>query len=378
MTRLRRFFRWYGLLTKRLLRRPSFWCLLLCVPLLAGAMAIAAKQESGIVSVAIFCPAADGPARRSADRLLHADSLVRCTEYETEAAARDAVRRSEVDAAWIFRDSAEDELQRFVEHRGTRGVVLVVEREDTVFLRLAREQLAAALYPEASRALFRSYLTKSLGVPEDNPDAFFEQYYSVSFDDDGPIIVFSHLDGSAAARGGDYLVAPVRGLLALLLVLTGFGSAMGYFADERRETFFRLRTPARRCLPLLIHFTALLPVGLAALAALCAAGLLGAWPRELGLMLLYCAAAAAFSELLRKLCRSEARLGALIPATLAIMLALCPVFFDLKTLQALRRLLPPYYYLNAIHSGSFVWQLAAFALAAGTLAVLLPDTAQGS
>ena len=178
MTWLRRFFRWYGLLTKRLLRRPSFWCLLLCVPLLAGAMAIAAKQESGIVSVAIFCPAADGPARRSADRLLHADSLVRCTEYETEAAARDAVRRSEVDAAWIFRDSAEDELQRFVEHRGTRGVVLVVEREDTVFLRLAREQLAAALYPEASRALFRSYLTKSLGVPEDSPDAFFEQYYS--------------------------------------------------------------------------------------------------------------------------------------------------------------------------------------------------------
>ena len=373
MKHLRRIFLWYLLMTKRLLRRPSFWCLLLCVPLLSGAMALAAGQDSSIVRVALYCPAADGPSRRSADRLLNADSLVRCTEYDTEAAARDAVQRADADAAWIFRDNAEDELLRFAGRRGTRGVVLVVEREDTVFLRLAREQLAAAIYPEASRALFRSYLIETLGVPEDTPDALFEHYYSSTYDD-GPIIVFSHLDGSTAVRGGEYLVAPVRGLLALLLVLTGLGSAMGYFADERRETFLRLRTPARRLLPLLIHLAALVPVGLAALAALRAAGLLGAWPRELGLMLLYCLTAAAFCELLRKLCRSEARLGALIPVCMAVMLALCPVFFDLKRMEVLRRLLPPYYYMNAIHSDSFVWQLAAFALAAGVLAVLLPDT----
>ena len=372
MRALRRFLLWYALLTKRLLRRPAFWCLLLCVPLLAGAMAAVAKQESGIVSVALYCPAADGPIRRSADRLLDADSLVRCTEYESEAAAREAVQRAAVDAAWIFRDNAVDELERFAAHRGTRGTVVVVEREDNVFLRLAREQLAAALYPEASRALFRGYLIEYMDVPEDSPDELFEHYYSTQIED-APIIVFSHLDGSPA-RNDSYLVAPVRGLLALLLILTGLGSAMHYYADERRETFLRLRAPLRRFLPFLVHFTALFPVGIAALVALRAAGLLGAWPRELGVMLLYCAAAAAFCELLRRLCRSQARLGALIPVLLAVMLALCPVFFDWNRLEPLRRLLPPYYYLNAIHSGSFVWQLAAFACAAAALGALLPDT----
>ena len=367
-----RFLLWYGLLTKRLLRRPAFWCLLLCVPLLAGALAAAAKQDSGIITVALYCPAADGPARRSADRLLSADSLVRCTEYESEAAARAAVQRAEADAAWIFRDSAIDELERFAAHRGTRGAVIVVEREDNVFLRLAREQLAAALYPEASRALFRSYLIESMGVPADSPDELFERYYSTVVEDT-PIIVFSHLDGSPA-RDDNYLIAPVRGLLALLLILTGLGSAMHYYSDERRETFLRLRAPLRRFLPFLVHFTALFPVGIAALAALRAAGLLGAWPRELGVMLLYCAACAAFSELLRKLCRSQTRLGALIPVLLAVMLALCPVFFDWNRLELLRRLLPPYYYLNAIHSGGFVWQLAVFACAAAVPGALLPDT----
>ena len=373
MKALKRAALWYRLLTKRLLRRPYFWCLLLCIPLLSGAMAAAAKQESSIVRVAVYCPEADGPARRSTDRLLASDSLVRCAEYETEEAARAAVRRADVDAAWIFREDSADELQKFAALRGTRGAVTVVEREDTVFLRLAREQLAASLYPEASRALFRNFLIECLDVPADSPDALFEQYYSTQVED-APIIVFSHLDGSAA-QPGDYLVAPVRGLLALLLVLAGLGSAMACYEDERRELFLRLRAPQRRFLPFLAHLTALLPLGLAALLALYAAGLLGSWPRELGLMLLYCAADAAFCELLRKLCRRALNLGALIPVLMAVMLALCPVFFDLKAPDVLRLLLPPYYYLNAIQSGSFVLPLSAFTLAAAALAALLPAPA---
>ena len=372
MKALRRFFLWYWLFTKRLFRRPAFWILLLCVPLLSGALSLASRQDSGVVRVALFCGAESGPARRSSDRLLHSDSLVRCAEYETEDAALDALRRDDADAAWLFRDNAEEELERFVARRGTHGVVLVVEREDNVFLRLAREQLAAALYPEASRALFRSFLIERLGVPEDTPEALLEDYYNTAVAED-PIIVFSHLDGSET-RSADYLVAPVRGLLSLLLILSGLASAMAFCADERRVVFLRLRAPQRRFLPFLCHFSALLPLGLAALLALRLAGLLGALPRELGLMLLYCAAAAAFSELLRKLCRNAPRLGALIPVLMAVMLALCPVFFDLKGLDALQRLLPPWYYLSAIHSGSFAWQLAAFALAAGALAAALPDT----
>ena len=57
-------------------------------------------------------------------------------------------------------------------------------------------------------------------------------------------------------------------------------------------------------------------------------------------MLLYCLSAAVFSELLRKLCRTQARLGAAIPVLMAVMLALCPIFLDLKVLTPVRHLLP--------------------------------------
>ena len=161
---MKRLLLWYGLLSKRLLRKPSFLILLLCVPLLAGAMALAVKQEKSFVSVAVVCATDDPAARRSADRLLNSASLVRCEEFDSEAEARAAVMSAQADAAWIFRDEFADELLRFVSNRGTRGAVLIVEREETVFLRLAREQLAAAIYPEVSRMLFRSFLIERLGA----------------------------------------------------------------------------------------------------------------------------------------------------------------------------------------------------------------------
>ena len=83
MNPFRRFFLWYALLTKRLVRRPAFLILLLCVPLLAGAMAAVAKQDSSIVTVALVCDTDDPAARRAADRLLRADSLVRCYSWVT-------------------------------------------------------------------------------------------------------------------------------------------------------------------------------------------------------------------------------------------------------------------------------------------------------
>ncbi len=55
----------------------------------------------------------------------------------------------------------------------------------------------------------------------------------------------------------------MRGLLALLLVLTGLASAMYYYKDVEHGTFLRLSRRKRRLLPLLCHLCALLPVAAA-------------------------------------------------------------------------------------------------------------------
>ena len=93
-------------------------------------------------------------------------------------------------------------------------------------------------------------------------------------------------------------------------------------------------------------------------------------------MALYCLAAAVFSELVRKLCRSQALLAALLPVLMALMLALCPIFIDLKILGPVRHLLPPYYYLNAVRGGAYVAYLALFTAAAAIPALLIPSKSE--
>lgn len=55
MERLRNVLTWYGLLTRRFIRKKMYTFLLLCIPLLVFAMQLAAKEESGILHILLVC-----------------------------------------------------------------------------------------------------------------------------------------------------------------------------------------------------------------------------------------------------------------------------------------------------------------------------------
>ena len=46
----------YRLLTKRLLKRPSFWLILFLVPLLSAAAGLLGGQESHLLSLGLYVP----------------------------------------------------------------------------------------------------------------------------------------------------------------------------------------------------------------------------------------------------------------------------------------------------------------------------------
>lgn len=272
--KLRRFGLWYWLLTKRLLKRPAFLAILIGVPLLAGAMAGVSRQAAGLLTIAVARRDDDPVAAEAMERLLIRDGVLRFLECATDTEALAAVERGQADAAWIFRAEAGAEVERFVSASGSRGAAIVVEREDNVFLRLARERLAAAIYPAVSRDLFRHYLSDALGNGSGIPDAVMEEYYNaVGFD--AKVILFAYAEGRVQETDVNYLVAPIRGLLSMLVVLAGFASCIFYFREEQEESFLWLGGGKRRVLPLLCHFCAAAPVAVTCLPALWAAGLLG-------------------------------------------------------------------------------------------------------
>ena len=350
MRQLRRFFRWYALLTKRLLRRPAYLAVLLLVPLFALALALFSRQESGVMTIALALEDPDDRAACAAvERLTEGESVLLFREVEDEASAREAVRRGQADAAWIFSADLVGKLDRFAQ-RGRASAVTVLQREDNVLLRLAREKLFAAIYPETSFALFTDFLASDLGA-EDLSRATLRRYYASGTTAER-VLRFETVEGEQADTEGSYLTAPLRGIMALLLVLCGMASGLYCYREERSGSFVWLPAGARRWLPTLSHAAAILPAAVAALIAMALGGVsVGFW-REAAILLLYVPAAACFCELLRCLCPREEHYGALIPVLAAAMLVLCPVFLDLKLLPPLRLLLPPYWYLRAVWDGA--------------------------
>ena len=361
MSSIRRFFLWYGLLSKRLLRRPGYLAVLLLIPLFALALALFSRQESGVVTVALCLEEpADAAARTTAERLLNAESILRCSAYPDPEAAREAVRSGQADAAWILPADLEKRLDFFARY-GSGGSITVVEREASVCLMLAREKLYAALYPELSFSVFRYFLVNELGA-DALPEEALRGAYAGGFTAE-ELIRFTYVDGSEIEPDGRYLTAPLRGILALLLLLCGLASGMYCYREEREESFVWLSRPKRRLLPLLCHLTAMVPAALAVLAALYLSGLWLGLGREAVMMLLYLPCCVLFCEVLRCLSPREEHYGALIPILAVAVLVLCPVFVDLQLPLPFRALLPTSYYLKAA-LGSLALRPTLFYLAA--------------
>lgn len=355
MRALRRFFLWYGLLSKRLLRRPAYLAVLLLVPLFCLAILFFSRQDSGVVTVALYCAdPADSAAGAARQRLLDEDSLIRYLPFDDEAQARAAVIHGQADAAWLFHADASHQLDRFVQ-KGGGVAVTVVEREDNVFLMVSREKLFAALYPELLFSIFFQYLIDAGGDAADN----LADYYA-SGATTQQVLRFTAADGDEIGEPGHYLVAPLRGILSLLVMLSGFASAMYCYREEQSSSFVWLSQRKRLLLPILCHLTAILPTALAVYAAMALSGIMTAPLRELLVLGLFSLAGALFCELVRCLAGRSEHLGALIPMLMIAMLVLCPVFLDLALLQPLRVLFPPYHYLHAVYSQTGLLALAAY------------------
>ena len=358
---MKRLLLWSALLQKRLTKRLSFWCILLAVPLLLLALSALSGQESGAATVAVCAEDAQDPAAAAVlARLEEGRSVVRFVRCDTEPEARALVEADRADAAWVL---PADLSKRIDAHSAGDEAPLIrvyTRADDGILSSLLREKLFAALYPELAYSIYTHYVLDTLHPkPAPSAEALADYYHSMERGDE--LLTLTYLDGSEQ-RGTSYLLMPARGLLALLILTAALASALYVLRDGEQETFVWLSRRRRRALPWLCHLIPTLDTALVATAALFLAGLNTVWYRELALMLLYVLACVGFAELMRQLLHSAARLGAAIPILLLAMLALTPIFFDLRGLRALQLLFPPFYELSGVHSPVYLVLLAAYTL----------------
>lgn len=351
---------WFGLLTKRLYKKLTFLAILLLIPALVLGYSVAAKGDSGMLSVALAQQNQDALAESLIAGFDDSSQLIRYVVCDSAQEAEDLVRSGKVDMAWIFLEDLEARLEAFLDQPAEKNaMVSVLVREDNVTLRLAREKLSGILYRQLSQRLYISFVREN--VPELaalSDEALMEYYRTRDITDD--LFAFDETDPAmASVQTVHYLTAPVRGLLAAVTLLCGLATAMYYIQDSRRGTFSWVSSRRRGTVELGCQLVSLTNVSAVVLIALALSGHAGSLWQELAAAALYCLCCAAFCMLLRRLCGRMQVLGTLLPLLMVVMLVVCPVFFDLGVLRSAQYLFPPTYYINAVYNTKYLWYMLA-------------------
>lgn len=332
--------------------------MILCmVPLLVVGLRLAAGQESGIVTIGLCMKnPMDKMTNRVVEQLIEDDNVLRYIICESEEEARGLVESFQADAAWIFPENLQNALQMAAAHKIVEPVVTVVEREDNIPLIFSREILSSALYPYFSYEVYTDFVRDDLELSVD--DADLKAAYELTLVEES-LFRIEYFDGQES-ESSSYLIAPIRGILALWLVLCGFAASMYFMQDERRGTFSWMPVKHRLWMAFGFHAVLLSDAAAILLIACKFAGVFTVWYKELANALMFMGCALVFCNLVRLLCGTPERLGNCIPILLMGMTVLCPVFLNVNRFRPLQYLLPPFYYLRATHSTYHLYLMAGY------------------
>ena len=350
-----RVFTWMWMLSKRLYKKPAFIMLFLLIPLLILGYASVDKQDSGVISIALACEDNQDPAAAEAMAGLQKNSrLIRFLPCDSPGQAMQAVAKGDVHAAWIFRDHMQQRIERFVTSRSREDAFIrVIQREESVMLRVAREKLSGAAYSASTEAFSLSYIRKYIpSLNSVTDEQLISAFREITMDT--PLFEFETASGAAPVQTGDFLDSPLRGLLGVVAVMAALASEVYYVQDEKKGLFAWTPQHRRPWVELGYQLVLLLNMGVILMVSLWFSGNHGSFARELAVLAVFSLTALAFSFFARMLCRNAAVLTAALPVVMIVMIAVCPIFYDLPFLKHLQLLLPPTYWIKGLNSDRYL------------------------
>ncbi len=379
MKRIKTFFRRYFILTKRLLKKPSFIIILLLVPILVAATSIISKDgDSGILTIALAMEDKDDKiASEIVTAFTEDESLVRFHLCDTPDEAEDMVSAGSADAAWIFASNLDEKIDDFINLKHSNNAfVKVVQSTDSVALRLAHEKLNTSLYPHLSLAIYRQYLgDTSLDFSDFSQEEIDEFYNSMEVEGEDLFnFVYANAIGNPEEEEKDgnssLVLSPIKGLLAIMILLSGIAVSMFYMHDEARGVFDRLPRGTGFSFSVIYHAAAVAMVGLVAFITLAVSGIAPHW-YELPILVLYCICTVGFCMCLRMLLGDIRLFGTLAPLLIVITAVLCPIFITAPRVPIVQIILPTFHYIHSFTNKNFVFYMAIYSVILYVLAFVL-------
>lgn len=359
----------YLLLLKRLMRKKSYILMLLLVPLMVFLLKEVGKGDEGILTIGVYIPGTDVSSATLRESLTDSE-VVKYISYDSKEALIDAVANKTLTEGWIVPEDLDGLINEAASNSIPSTKIQVVMRENGLTHLLGREIAASRVYPLVAKQLLINYMSLKVyeGTPSEAQLASLEKSYD-SLSLSKSLFVPGYLDDSNVKDSGIILM-PLRGILALWLMVCGIATSMYYLEDQSKGLFLWWKTNLTFLRDLGYYGIAFLTPTIITVVSLIYSGSFTSLAREIPALLLYEFTVIMLAMLLRILLKNIRTLGMLTPALIILTGILSPVFIDFKQARVIQKYCPAFHYLSSIHDFYYLYTLLIYAVLLGGLVVL--------
>lgn len=348
---------WIFILWKRLFKKKGFIIALALIPLMSFLLS-SVSGDGGFLNIAVSYAGEAGA--DAAEKVLSAEAdsgILKLLYLSDPDEAVSMAQSGKADAAWIFESESAGNYK-----------VSIYQREENIFLKLAREKVFCTLFPDISYAIYSDFTTEKMLPDKALTDGELRAAYDGYTTDDTLVEIYSK-EGEAKSAP-DYLTTPLRGLSAILMLMCGMAATVYHLTDENGGSFSLLGRRGRFGVLMAGNLCALSTASLFVTLSLILSGNYTDFISESIAMMMFIITSALFCTFLGSFVRRIEYFAVLLPVVLVLSLAFCPIFINNIKVPTLQYLLPVYHYMYAVGDPSRLWHMLIYASVALPLAYI--------
>ncbi len=337
--------------------------MLLVVPLMVFMLNIMSSGDAGLMTIGVYIPSNDEFSNKLREDIKNNPGALQFVFYDDEDELVKAVERQQVAEAWIVPENFEKTVTDMASRGRSKEKIQIVIRESGLTHMLGREVLCSRVYPMVARQIAFNYISEKVydnNMTEAQIDNMVGTYDEYGIN--GNLFEMGYVDQTDASSDVSYLMMPLRGILALWLLLCSVAASMYYLEDEKNGLFIWWKTKLPLLRDLAYYLVIVLIPSIMVLIGMAYGGVFTSLGREIVAILLYDFAIIALANVLRLLIGSIKGLGIITPILIMASAIFSPVFIDIKEGRSLQRFCPTFHYLYCIHDEYFVKSLLVFGI----------------
>lgn len=365
---------WIKLLTKRLLHKPTFIMTLLLIPLLVLLLQGSLQSGDAMLQVALYTESSNPDSLESvliSELAASSNHTVHFYVCHSISELQEDLRRNHADCGYVLPHHLEQELEKHARQNHT--VITAYHHTGAMETLLLDEMVYRMIYEKLAFEIVKQHIQEKKKVEVDHRLNDLYQFYR----QDESFIRFEYADGSGNRvlnqQQSNYLLLPIRGICAVLILLAAMTGAIFWYEDYERKLFLRLSQSYQTILPFFYSLVPAILAGIFGFSAIALTGFAGQTTQEFLALTLFLFSVSSYSMLLRELLPDARGFLAAIPLSVIGSLLFCPVFADVSMVlpmtKPLRMLTPVFYYLNSIYSVQARWALLCYSVVTFALAL---------